>query len=147
MNIKNIKADKMRYQNNSSAYWLVLLGMAISVHALFSIITPKAVVPGLTTAVEILVNIVLLLFTFLAAEKCKTYNRDWGIYLFVIAGIHVLRIFFEPSNLLRNKQLTGFQFSVIVTELVVVAVLFVIAGIITIKKHDTLKTHLKEIGE
>ncbi|MDY0209977.1 MAG: hypothetical protein RBQ91_01040 [Acholeplasma sp.] len=147
MNNKNIKADKMRYQKNSSAYGLILLGMAISVHVLFSIITPKTVVPSITTAAEILLNIVLLLVTFLAAEKCKAYDKKWGMYIFIVAAIHVLRIFFEPSSLLRKGQITGFAFTLIAIELIATAALFVIAGYITIKKHDKLKAHLKELGE
>ena len=90
----NIKADKMRYQTNSSAYSLILLGLALSVAALFAIITPSTIIPDFSTAIEILINIVLMLVTFLAAERCKFYERKWAIIVNVIAAVHILRIFY-----------------------------------------------------
>jgi len=147
MNDKNIKVDKMRYQKNNISYRLVLLGMALSVYTLFATITPKAVVPTLSTAIEILLNIILLLMTFLAAEKCRSYDKKWGIYLFIISGIHALRMFYEPLKLYRLGQLTSGQYTIIVDIIIATIALYVVAGVITIQKHNALKAHLKEIGE
>jgi 4-amino-4-deoxy-L-arabinose transferase-like glycosyltransferase len=143
----NVKADKMRYQTNRLAHLLVLLGLAISILALFSIIIPTTVVPDFSIAVEILINIVLMLLTFLAAEKCKIYSLNWAIALFVIAGIHIARIFYVPTKLLIANMLSAGQFSLIVVYLVLSAGLLVLGGIITIQRHHILTKHLKEIGE
>jgi hypothetical protein len=143
----NTKADKMRYQNNKSAYSLILLGLAISIVALFSIITPPTIVPNLGIAIEILINIVLLLVTFLAAERCKTYSRQWAITSFVIAGIHVLRIFYMPTYLLANNQITYYQFTFIVIYLIASAVSISMGALITLRKHVILMKHLRELGE
>jgi len=142
----NVKADKMRYQTNKLAYFLVLLGLAISILALFSMITPRTIVPDFSIAVEILINIVLMLLTFLAAERCKYYSLNWAITLFVIAGIHILRIFYVPTKLVVASMLTGGQYALIVGYLVVSAALLVMAGIITVQRHHVLAKHLKEIG-
>ena len=147
MSVKNIRIDKMRYQKNNLSYRLVLLGMALSVYTLFATITPKAVVPTFSTAVEILINIVLLLMTFLAAEKCRAYDKKWGIYLFVISGVHLLRVFYEPLKLYKLGQLTSAQYTWIVDIIIATIALYVVAGVITIQKHNALKAHLKEIGE
>ncbi len=143
----NIKADKMRYQTNSRAFGLILLGLAFSVAALFSIITPSTVVPDFTTAIEILINIILMLVTFLAAERCKFYDRKWAIIVMVIAVIHVLRIFYVPTRLVANNMITPTQFSLIVFMLLTSAALLILGGMITLKKHHMLHTHLKEMGE
>lgn len=145
--IKNIRVDKMRYQQNRLAYWLVLLAMVNQVGSLFSTIIPRMVVPSFTTAMEILINITLMLFTFLAAEKVKAYNIKWGYGLFVIAFLHLLRIFYEPLKLFRLGQISGRQYFIIIDLIIGSIILLLIAAIITIKKHRALMAHLKESGE
>jgi len=143
----NIKADKMRYQTNSSAFSLILLGLSLSVAALFAIITPSTVIPDLSTAIEILVNIVLMLVTFLAAERCKFYERKWAIIVNVIAIVHVLRIFYAPTKLLASGQITFIQFTFIAILLLSSAILLIAGGMITLRKSNMLHSHLKEMGE
>ncbi len=143
----NVKADKMRYQANKLGYGLILLGMMLSVAALFMIITPPTVVPTFSTALEILINILLLLFTFLAAERCKYYQKNWAIMTIIIAAIHALRILWVPTKLLSNGELRIGQFLFIALFLVLTSILMVFGALITLKRHHILITHLKEIGE
>ncbi|MDY0075399.1 MAG: hypothetical protein RBR75_05965, partial [Acholeplasmataceae bacterium] len=82
----NIKADKMHYQTNKLGYALILLGLAFSVVALFRIITPTQIIPNHLIALEIVINIILLLLTFLTAERCKIYQKNWAIVSLVIAS-------------------------------------------------------------
>lgn len=145
MSIRNIKVDKMRYQVNSLSFGLVILSLFPSVISLFAIITPSTVGSTFTTGVEILLSILLLLVTFLAGEKAKAYQKKWGIALIVIAAIHILRIFFEPLKLYKLAQLTQAQFIWIIVEIILASTLLVIAGMITIKKHDVLMKHLREV--
>ena len=143
----NIKADKMRYQTNTSAFSLILLGLVLSVAALFSIITPSTIVPDFTTALEILINIILMLVTFLAAERCKFYDRKWAIAVIFIAAIHILRIFFVPTRLVANDMITASQYIKIILLLVGSAVALIFGAIITLRKHHVLSQHMKEMGE
>lgn len=147
MKTVNIKVDKMRYQLNKVSYFLILLALAIQVFSLFQIITPSTVKPSLQTAIEILVNIVLLLVTFLAAEKNKIYDKKWGIAVFYIAAIHLARIFYEPMSLFNKAEISFWHFMFIIMQIIMISFLLVFAGIITIKKHNALKAHLQEIGE
>ena len=75
--MKNIKADKLRYQTNSSGYSLVMLSVVLSVIALFTLITYDSygeftqsmrVIPNFRIGLGISIGIVLMLATFLAAE-------------------------------------------------------------------------------
>lgn len=147
MDMNNLKVDKMRYQNNGLSYGLILLALVLSIIALFVLITPATVKPGLTTAVEIGVNILLILITFLAAEKCKNYKKEWAITAFVIAGIHILRIFLEPLSQLRSGGISGWQFTIITVLLAATAALLMIAGIDTLNKSTKLQKHIVELGE
>lgn len=143
----NTKADKMRYQTNKTGYSFILLGLAISIVALFSIITPPSIIPNLGIAVEILINIVLLLVTFLAAERCKAYSKQWAITSFVIAGIHILRIFYMPTSLVAKGQITYMEFLWIVIYLIAAAASISFGALITLRKNAILMKHLRELGE
>ncbi len=145
--IKNIRVDKMRYQQNKLAYWLVLLAIVNQIVSLFATITPRTVVPSFTTAVEILINITLMLFTFLAAEKVKAYSIKWGYGLLVISFLHLLRIFYEPLKLFRLGQISWGLYFLIIDAIIGSIILLAIASYITIKKHRALMAHLKELGE
>ncbi|HAQ57355.1 MAG TPA: hypothetical protein DCR44_08235 [Acholeplasmatales bacterium] len=102
MKIVNIKADKLRYQANSLAYSFCLLGLALGVTGLFTLITydafgagdaPTRVVPDFRIGLEIAVSIVMMLLTFLAAEKAKSYDPLWSTFgLFLLASVTLLRI-------------------------------------------------------
>jgi hypothetical protein len=147
MEIKNLKVDKMRYQKNKIAYALVLLAMVSQMFSLFFTIIPSTVVPSMTTAFEILINITLLLVSFLAAEKVKSYSKNWSYGLFVIASVHLFRFFYEPRKLLLLSQITVRRYLFITTFIEVTVILLIVAGIITIRKHKALLAHLKELGE
>lgn len=147
MSTNNIRVDKMRYQKNNIAYALVLFSMVFQIISLFSTITPEAVMPSFSTATEILINITLLLVTFLAAEKVKMYSEKWSYGLWVISAAHVFRIFYEPLKLVKLNQLTEGQYTLIITEIIGSIVFMIIASIITLKKYHALMAHLKEMGE
>ena len=145
--INNIRVDKMRYQQNKLAYWFVLLAMVNQIGSLFTTIIPRSITPTFSTAMEILINITLLLLSFLAAEKVKAYSIKWAYGLFVIAFAHLLRIFYEPLKLFRLGQITAGHYFIIIDLIVGSIILLVIAAVITMKKHRKLMSHLKELGE
>lgn len=147
MAIKNSRVDKMRYQKNSSAYAFVLIAMVFQTVSLFATITPSTVIPSMTTAFEILINITLLLVSFLGAEKVKAYNKNWAYGLIVIAFVHFLRIFYEPLKIVKLNQISAQQYGFIIFEIVVTIAFLVVASVITLEKHRKLMTHLKELGE
>lgn len=142
----NVKADKMRYQLNKSGYGFILLGLSVSVVAMFRIITPVTVRPNHEIAIEILINIVLLLVTFLAAERCKFYSKNWAYGSMAIGLIHLIRIIYVPKNLLDNGMLSNNQFMIIAGLLILSAFFIIYGGYITWKKYHILSKHMKEMG-
>jgi hypothetical protein len=143
----NIKADKMRYQTNKTGYGLILLGLVFSVVSLFMLITPSTIVPNFGTAIEILVNIVLMLVTFLAAERCKFYSKNWATVSIFIAGIHFVRALITPISLFTLGQIS-FLIYILSTSFLITASIFILIGAkITLDKFHILSKHMKEIGE
>ncbi len=143
----NVKADKMRYQLNKASYGLILLGLSISVIAMFRIITPVTVRPNYEIAIEIMINIVLLLVTFLAAERCKFYSKHWAFASIAIGLIHLARIFYVPASLLRKDMLSYPQFIIIALLLVISSLLISLGGYITWVKYNILSKHMKALSE
>ncbi len=155
--MKNIKADKLRYQTNSSAYALVMLSVAFSVVALFTLITydaygelelPYRVIPDFRIGLEIVLGIIMMLATFLAAEKIKYYSKSWAFYgLFILAGINLARIFNIPLYAFNNEWIPQTIKVRAIIELAASALLLVGAAVITIRKILILNKHLKELEE
>lgn len=155
--MENIKADKLRYQTNSSAYLLVMLSVVFSIISLFILITydsygaydtPFFVKPDFRIGLEIVLGIVMMLMTFLAAEKVKYYSKPWGFYgLFLIAGVNVFRIFNIPFYAYDNLWIPKDTMIISIIGFVLSVICLVIAGIITTRKIIILTHHLKELEE
>lgn len=156
MTNKNIKVEKMRYQNNSIAYGLVMLSALTGIIALFTLINydefdaenALRVVPDLRIALEIGLGIVVLLSTFLAAEKVKYYQRNWAFFgLPILAVVNFLRIFNVPFYALEKGWIPGNIMMASIFEFAITVVLLVIAAVISIIKVQKITHYLKELNK
>ncbi len=164
MTIPNVKADKMRYQTNQFAYGLVLLSIVFSVVAVFTLITydsfglgenPTRVVPDFRIGIEIAVSIVMMLTTFLAAEKIKYYDPIWSsLGLAVLAGIHFLRIsvfgdFYSglPFYVYDQGWIPIQLLSRAFIEFGVAGLLLVTAAFVSTRNVIILRIHRKELAK
>lgn len=154
--ITDIDTDKMRYQLNSKSYLMVMLSVVLIIIAGFITITYSSftatsdeirVTPTITTAIDVSALIILLLATFLAAEKVKVYQKVWVRNLFIIAAINLVRIFFEPTIVFNRGELPFVRYVIVVVLMVAAIALQVLGAVITYKKAKRLEKHLKELGE
>jgi hypothetical protein len=140
---------------NSLGYWIVLLSLVVSIVATFTLITydeftgsgdSVRVAPDLRIGLEIALAIVLMLTTFLAAEKVKFYSPFWsGIGLFGLAAINILRIFNIPFYAFDKGWIPQTIKSRTIIEFVISGSLLVIAGVVSYRKVLLLKHHMKAI--
>ena len=154
--ITDIDTDKMRYQMNNKSYLMVMLSVVLIIIAGFITITYSSftatsdeirVTPTITTAIDVSALIILLLATFLAAEKVKVYQKVWVRNLFIIAAINLVRIFFEPTIVFNRGELPFVRYVIVVVLMVAAIALQVLGAVITYKKAKRLEKHLKELGE
>lgn len=138
-----INVEKMKYQTNSLASTLTLVSLALSVVAMFSIITYDSfgdglglrVAPDHMVAIEIGMGIVTMLLCFLAAEKVKYYDRSWSCFgLFALAGINLFRITFLPPYCLEKGWIPAGVHQTSVILFALSAALLVAAGAISTVK-------------
>lgn len=150
------KVDKLRYQNNSLSYFLILLSLLSFLLGLFQTINftmgtgtagDMRVIPDAMTALFIAIGIAMMLITFLTAEKVKVYNLGWTVATFGLSLVHLWAMLSVPIQLYNKGEIPGGTLTTIIIAYSVAIVLLVIAGIVGYIKTVSLKKHLKELGE
>jgi len=95
------KREMMRYRTNGTSYKLGLIGMICSLFGAF--ICLNSMNPdNVQVILIILLNVVILLGGFLAAEKVKAYSKKGAIAQMIFGGICVARIFYIPLIIMIN---------------------------------------------
>ena len=102
-----MKAELMRYRNDSRSFYLAIIGLALN--ACFLMWTYSS--PGITCqdmfgkiiGFDILFNIMYLLIAFLTAEKVKTYSLNWCWTALVLGLLQLPRILM-PIKLFINAK-------------------------------------------
>lgn len=99
VDIENVRNEKLRYQNNTLAYWLGLLACFVSIFAgIVGLNTMKA---SYWTVIKILINVVILLVGFASAENIKHYSQKASYVFFMFAFVNILRIFWFPVLMIK----------------------------------------------
>lgn len=154
--ISDFKTDKMRYQPNKLWYSITLLSILFFLVAIFKSINyslhtgldaDMKVIPDFKIALDILISILLLLLTFLTAEKIKIYSKKWSIFLIVIAAINFLRIFNIPLYILKQNMIPKNEFILIIIFYAITIVAQFISGLMSYFKSSRLFKYLQENGE
>jgi hypothetical protein len=93
--------EMMRYRSNGLSHKLGIFAMMFSLLGCF--ICLNSMKPSdIQVLIIIMINIVILLGGFLAAERAKTYSFKGSIALIVFGGICVGRMFYMPLSLITN---------------------------------------------
>lgn len=95
-----INTDIYRYKRNKLAANLALLGLFINClyFMLFYGINFDSYATMLIGG-SVLVNLIVLLVTFLASEGVKVYNKNYSYVLLVLAVVQIVRIFIYPLDI------------------------------------------------
>lgn len=95
-----IKTDVYRYKRNKIAANLALLGLFINcLYFMLFYGINYSVYANVLIGGSVLLNLFVLLATFLASEGVKVYNKKYCILLAIVAIIQVARIFIYPLDL------------------------------------------------
>lgn len=103
-----VQTDVFRYKRNKLAANLALLGLFINClyFMLFYALDFESYANPLL-GFSVIVNLVVLLATFLASEGVKVYNKKYCIVLLVIAAIQLVRIFVYPLDIALGGNMFG----------------------------------------
>lgn len=144
----------LRYKNNSLSFWMSML--AIIFQCIAFVFTYKCLgwTPEFPTGLDIIINIIFLLFVFLASEKLKTYNINWGYIIIGIGLVNLIRIFTYviPTHYVMDTvsntmilNIDNFSYILSIVSYVLVAIFCTIAGLVTIYKGRILKEFLASL--
>lgn len=143
---KTLAIDMMHYKSNKLSFWLIILTIALNIAMFLIIYKTTNCTPDIQLGIDLLVNVMLMLACFLAAEKTKRYDRTWGITSIVIGGVQVVRIFWIPLYFYlkfvqtgKGLEVGGFVWCVIL--LILSGASMIAAGIYCIMKHKVLVAH------
>jgi hypothetical protein len=148
----NIKIDKMQYQKNKISYSFGLFALIFNV--IYVLRAINILTPSLSVAIKIILNILLLLLTFLSMEKSKVYSKSFSIILVACGFISLLRILYVPMQVVTGQilQKSGevyptSEFIILVLYLVLLSASYFISGICGIVKNKQLTAYLKSKEE
>lgn len=146
------KGQMLRYQNNKQSYWFGMIAVVFSLIYIFVLLNRfKGSGFNIGIFVVILGNIFLFLGGFLCCEKMKTYDIKWGYVAIAFGIICLVRTFVYPIFVISGKVITnesrpGIGVFLMIC-MILAAVLYIFAGIITIKKTKILTSYLDSINE
>ena len=100
---KIVNTDIMRYKTNRLPAMLALLSLVFNVLYFCLLYGFKnSFFSNWKIGASVVITLVTLLFTFLASEGIKGYNKKYCIMLLVLAAVQIIRIFILPIQALQN---------------------------------------------
>ena len=107
----------MRYTKNSGSFWLCMLAIATDVLYFTAAFSPSmegvTFSAGFVVAIDVILNILFMLFSFLCAEKLKAYQIEWSYIALGMGLFQIVRIFIVPFltyEVIAQGQTTVVQF-------------------------------------
>ena len=148
-------AQRMRYQPNTLSYGFIMLSIILSLVAMFTLINYDSFLPDLGAqrvasdlriGLEILVAIVSLLVSFLAAEKVKCYDPVWSFgVVYALAILQFWRMASLPAYVCFEKGWVPYDLANRGYFLFQIAgILMVVAGLIATAKVIIIRKYGKE---
>ena len=142
--------EMMRYRPNKVSQYLTFFALACIV-ASFSTIYGYIKTVDWFTGIDILVGIVVILFSFMASEELKDYNYKWSYWAFVLAAFAIARISYpiythNQLNTAGNHVLENARFTASLILDIVAGVSYALAGVIGLISSSALKKFLDTHG-
>lgn len=98
--MKKTNPEILRYTKNSGSFWLCMLALVADVlyftNAFSPVMGNVSFEIGVVIAIDVIINIVFMLFAFLCAEKLKAYQLEWSYVALGMGVAQIIRIFIVP---------------------------------------------------
>lgn len=149
------KYEKLHYQKNNFSYWFCLLGIVFDVLYMVGVIEPSQIISDINIGLDVIINILFLLFVFLGSEKLKNYDRNWGYYVIGIALLQIVRIFYIPTLFFFTEEVEGTigiaahsltlnEYTLAIVYLVSSCVCLIVAAVVSLIKTSHLTKYYEE---
>lgn len=141
---KGMEIEMLRYRPNKVSYNFDMFGI-IFIAIGFAVLYSTLKTGSMYCTFDILYNILVLLFLFMAAEKMKVYSKSWGIFTIGAGIFQIVRIFLFPLSAYNAGSIPGTRYTLIIIYYLIAAGFLIIAGFISIYRGITLMRYLKTV--
>ena len=140
------QVDMLRYRTHKMGYMLCFLAIicdCVGFAFIYSTITAVDVFNGL----DIIFNILFMLFTFLVAEQVKVYNVKASYAALVLGGLEIGHLFWYPTVLFAAGNLSNSVYVLNVRCMITAGASLIIAGIANLFRGTILHNYLNELAK
>lgn len=156
---KNLKIERMRYQENKISYYLALMAFLLNLYYLTVALNKLTI--DYHIGIEILINLTMFMLLFLGMEKVKKHDVNWSVGFVVMSMFCFVRILYMPKRLLAQAApliASGDVVSIATGEgiqsagylsgaiLVVIGLLLLASGLISYKRATVLRNYNDRSG-
>ena len=157
-NPKGIQVEMLRYRPNKGSYFLSLLSIVCFAVAFccfysstdlptgresFNLFGSNVAGPWL--GIDIVLNIVLMLFMFFATIEMKSYSLILGYASVGIGAFQIVRIFMLPLSLLNVGSMKPAIFTTMLIMYVLSGTFAILAGFLSVYRGTALRKYLKTV--
>ena len=154
---QNTEIDMLRYRDNklgTTLGYIAMLCFILAFCILYSTIKVSSNLDviifgfnssGVWVGIDIFINIIYLLFLFLAITELKVYSRVWGYITIGMGAFQIIRLFFYPLALLQGGSVTPIGFTWQAVLYTAAGAFLIFAGIVTVILHEILARYLKTV--
>lgn len=157
-NPKGIQVEMLRYRPNKGSYFLSLLSIVCFAVAFccfysttdlptgresFNLFGSNVAGPWL--GIDIVLNIVLMLFMFFATIEMKSYSLILGYASVGIGAFQIVRIFMLPLSLLNVGSMKPAIFTTMLIMYVLSGIFAILAGFLSVYRGTALRKYLKTV--
>ncbi len=138
---------RMRYQVDKRSSGLCLMAIVFNVVYFLCLYSNNSLSPDFQMGLDVLCNILFLLFAFLASEKAKTYSKSWARYMILGGAVQILRILWVPAHFLNTGALTQGSWLWLAAGLGLSAACLILAGVSSYANSAALENFLRSEKE
>lgn len=131
-----INVERMRYKNDTLSFWFCMLALLADI-VQFIIIYSNSYLTAVTgqsgfnyylIGIDIVVNILFMLFAFYVGEELKTYHIKWAVAPIVMGVIQLVRIPGFPKTMMKFGYITAKHYRTVIICLILSAVILFAAA-------------------
>lgn len=153
---EGIEVEMLRYRPNKISFNCAIIAIACIVVGFCLVYSNSSIRtdtgfslfgstnPGPWIAADILINIVLLIFLFLASVRMQAFSKSFGILSIVLGVFQVVRPFTLYLEMSKTSCLASGVYPWVMILDIVAGALLIIGGIVSIMRGTILREFLSE---
>lgn len=146
-----INVERMRYKNDTLSFWLCMFALIADI-VQFMIIYSNSYLTAVTgqsgfkyylIGIDIIVNILFMLFAFYVGEELKTYHIKWAVAPVIMGIIQLVRIPNFPKTMMEFEYITASHYRTVTICLIISAICVFAAAINSFIRCTLLNRFIK----